>query len=108
TPGRTQQVNFYLVNEALFFVDLPGYGYARAPAAVRERLAGLIEEYLEAGSGLKVAFVLVDARHAPMAADVAMSRWLRARDLPFQVVLTKIDKLSRGTWERTRSRARET
>jgi GTP-binding protein len=105
TPGRTQQVNFFLVNEAFFFVDLPGYGYARAPAEVRERLAELIEEYLEGTDRLAVAFMLVDSRHDPMEADVALSRWLRARGLPFQVVLTKIDKLSRGVWERSRARA---
>lgn len=107
TPGRTQQVHFYLINEALFFVDLPGYGYARAPAAVRERLAGLIEEYLSGRDRLALAFMLVDSRHDPMEADIGLSRWLLARGLPFQVVLTKIDKLSRGAWERTRTRARE-
>jgi GTP-binding protein len=106
TPGRTQQVNFFLINESFYFVDLPGYGYARAPATVRDRLAILIEEYLSKRERLATAFVLVDSRHDPMDSDVAIGRWLQARSLPFQVVLTKIDKLSRGAWERTRSTAR--
>jgi GTP-binding protein len=105
TPGRTQQVNFYLVNEAFYFVDLPGYGYARAPAVVRERFAGLIEDYLSGRERLVAVFQLVDSRHEPMDSDIALSRWLAARGLPFQVVLTKVDKLSRGNWEKTRATA---
>ena len=105
TPGRTQQVNFYLVNEAVFFVDLPGFGYARAPAAVRERFTDLIEEYLSGREKLVEVLQLVDSRHEPMDSDIALSRWLAARGLPFQVVLTKIDKLSRGRWEKSRAAA---
>ncbi len=100
TPGRTQQVHFYLVNEGLFFVDLPGYGYARVPERVRRDLTRLIEEYLTGRERLKVAVLLVDSRHEPMAADVAMGEWLRAREIPFQVVLTKIDKVPRGDRKR--------
>jgi GTP-binding protein len=98
TPGRTQQLNFYLVDESFYFVDLPGYGYARAPAHVRASLTGLIEAYLTGTERLAVAILLVDSRHEPMAADRAMVAWLAARSLNLQVVLTKIDKLPRGQW----------
>jgi GTP-binding protein len=105
TPGRTQQVNFYLVDDSFFFVDLPGYGYARAPARVREKLAELIGLYLEGRERLATAVLLVDARHEPMEPDRAMGAWLKARKTPFELVLTKIDKLPRGRWKGTRDRA---
>jgi len=105
TPGRTQQVFFYLVDDAFFVVDLPGYGYARAPAAVRERLPGLIQAYLTGRDTLAVAILLTDARHEPMKADLEMGDWLKAEGLPFLLVLTKIDKLARGRWEPARQRA---
>ncbi len=105
TPGRTQQVFFYLVDDAFFVVDLPGYGYARAPAAVRERLPDLIEAYLTGRDTLAVAVLLTDARHEPMKADLEMVDWLKAEGLPFLLILTKIDKLARGRWEPARQRA---
>jgi len=105
TPGRTQQVHFYLVNEAVFFVDLPGYGYARAPARLRESLIGLIEDYLTGRDTLALALLLVDSRHEPMPADVDLARWLAARKIPVHVVLTKVDKVPRGRWKQTRERA---
>jgi GTP-binding protein len=105
TPGRTQQVHFYLVNEAFFFVDLPGYGYARAPARVRERFTDLIESYLSDRRTMAVAILLTDARHEPMASDVGMAAWLAARKVAFQVVLTKADKVPRGSWKAMREKA---
>ncbi|HXI03452.1 MAG TPA: ribosome biogenesis GTP-binding protein YihA/YsxC [Candidatus Saccharimonadales bacterium] len=105
TPGRTQQANFYLVDDAFFVVDLPGYGYARAPVRVRERLPEIIEAYLTGRERLAVAVMLVDSRHEPMQADLAMGAWLRAEGLPVQLVLTKIDKLPRGRWRQVQQRA---
>jgi len=105
TPGRTQVVHFHLVNEAFFFVDLPGYGFARAPAQVRERFADLIESYLAGREALVLAVLLTDGRHPPMASDLGMAAWLGAKGIPFAVVLTKIDKLPRGSWERAREEA---
>jgi len=95
TPGRTQQAHFYIVNEGLLLVDLPGYGYARAPARVRSELASIIEAYLEAPRPLALAVLIVDARHDPTELDLGMNAWIRSRDLPVQVVSTKMDKLSR-------------
>lgn len=105
TPGRTQQVHFYLVDDEFFFVDLPGYGFARAPVRVREKLLGLIEEYLASRRRLVAALLLVDSRHEPMEADLAMGAWLTAREVPFLVILTKIDKVPRGRWKSVRERA---
>jgi GTP-binding protein len=105
TPGRTQQVHFYLVDDEFFFVDLPGYGFARAPVRVRERLVGLIEDYLSSRRRLVTAFLLVDARHEPMEADLAMGAWLLANKIPFSLVLTKIDKVPRGRWKAAREGA---
>ena len=95
TPGRTQQAHFYLVNDGLILVDLPGYGYAKAPPRVREELARIIETYLEASRPLALAVLIVDARHEPSGQDQGMNAWMRSRDLPVQVVSTKMDKLSR-------------
>ncbi|HZN55742.1 MAG TPA: ribosome biogenesis GTP-binding protein YihA/YsxC [Candidatus Polarisedimenticolaceae bacterium] len=95
TPGRTQTVNFYRVNSAHFFIDLPGYGYARAPKAVRERWGPMVEGLLERRRGsIALAIVLVDARHEPGDLDRTMLDWLVDRDIPRIVVGVKADKLS--------------
>jgi GTP-binding protein len=96
TPGRTREIHFYLVNDRLYFVDLPGYGYARVPRPVREEWRGLVEAYLEGASGPDLAVVLVDARREPADTDHELVDWLRSRGIAAQVVLTKIDKLPRG------------
>src|SRR5512139_2140478 len=95
TPGRTQTVNFYRVNGSHYFVDLPGYGYARAPKAIREQWGPMVEGFLERRRrAVAAAVVLVDARHAPSELDATMLRWLVDRDIPSVVVGVKADKLS--------------
>jgi len=95
TPGRTQSVNFYLVNDALHFVDLPGYGFAQAPEAVRASWRGLIEGFLERRTPeIAVALLIVDARHEPSDLDTVMRDWLEDRAIPYVIAATKIDKLS--------------
>jgi len=95
TPGRTQTVNFYRVNRAHFFVDLPGYGYARAPKNVREQWGPMVEGFLERRrEAIALAIVLVDARHEPSGLDRTMLTWLVDRDIPRIVVGVKADKLS--------------
>jgi len=95
TPGRTQTVNFYSVNRAHYFVDLPGYGYARAPKSVREQWGPMVESFLERhGTTIALAIVLVDARHEPSDLDRTMLTWLVERDIPRIVVGVKADKLS--------------
>jgi GTP-binding protein len=95
TPGRTQTVNFYRVNRTHFFVDLPGYGYARAPKSVREQWGPMVEGFLERRrEAIALAIVLVDARHDPSSLDQTMLTWLVDRDIPRIVVGVKADKLS--------------
>ena len=100
-PGKTQALNFYRVNDDFFLVDLPGYGYAKVPEAMRDAWAGLIEWYLGASGGVRAVVHLVDARHEPTAHDLRMVGYLAEIGLPTLVVLTKIDKLKRS--ERARS-----
>jgi GTP-binding protein len=95
TPGRTQTVNFYRVNRVHFFVDLPGYGYARAPKIIREQWGPMVEGFLERRrEAIALAIVLVDARHEPSDLDRTMLAWLVDRDIPRIVVGVKADKLS--------------
>ena len=95
TPGKTQALNFYRVNDDFFLVDLPGYGYARAPEATREGWARLIEWYLSESGQVRGVVHLVDARHAPTAHDRTMVAYLAGLGLPTLIVLTKTDKLKR-------------
>ena len=106
TPGRTQQAHFYSINENLLFVDLPGYGFARAPASVRSELAEIIESYLTATRPLALAVLIIDSRHEPTDRDVGMYKWMGEHGLPIQVVSTKIDKLSRQEQKRSLARSR--
>jgi GTP-binding protein len=93
TPGRTRAINFFLVNDRVYFVDLPGYGYARVPLPVREQWKGLVESYLEAPGRPDLSIHLVDARHEPTDMDLELLEYLRAREIPYRVVLTKADKI---------------
>jgi len=96
TPGKTQALNFYRVNDDFFLVDLPGYGYARVPGATRDTWAELIEWYLGEGGRLKGVVHLVDARHPPTKHDHRMVEYLSELGVPTLIVLTKIDKLKRS------------
>lgn len=92
-PGKTQTLNFYDVEDQLYFVDVPGYGYAKVSKKERERFGKMIEEYLTQRSQLRGVIQLVDGRHKPTADDVAMYQWLAYYNLPTLVVATKIDKI---------------
>jgi len=96
SPGRTQTINFFLINDRIYFVDLPGYGYAKVPKAVKEKWRVMIEGYLRDRDQLKLALMLVDSRMRPMESDVMMKEWLDHHAIPNAVVLTKIDKISRS------------
>lgn len=93
-PGKTRLVNLYCMNEAFFLVDLPGYGFARAPKQEKEKWAAMIEGYLENSENLRRVFQLVDLRHTPTQEDQMMVEYLRHYDIPFTVIATKADKLS--------------
>lgn len=96
TPGRTQMLNFFAINEALHFVDLPGYGFARAPRAVREKWQPMIRDYLGRRQNLKAVVWLLDSRREPSKEDLQFLDWLEEAERPTIPVVTKIDKLSRN------------
>ncbi|MDH3271631.1 MAG: ribosome biogenesis GTP-binding protein YihA/YsxC [Gemmatimonadota bacterium] len=107
TPGKTQALNFYSVNDEFFLVDLPGYGFARVPVAIRDSWARLIEWYLGESGAVQGVVHLVDARHEPTEHDLTMVSYLAKLGLPTLVVLTKIDKLKRSERAESIRRARE-
>lgn len=96
TPGRTQLLNFFAVNDRLHVVDLPGYGFARAPRAVRERWQPMVRGYLEGRANLRGVVWLLDARREPSSEDLEFLDWLEAAGRPTIPVVTKVDKLSRN------------
>jgi GTP-binding protein len=105
TPGKTQALNIYRVNDDFFLVDLPGYGYARVPEATRKTWSELIEWYLGASGKVRGVVHLVDSRHAPTKHDLWMVSYLEELGLPSLVVLTKVDKLKKAELEHSWSRA---
>ena len=100
TPGKTQQLNFYRVNDELYLVDLPGYGYVQGGGPLRRRLGKLTETYLHHREQLRAVVQIVDARHGPNEADLLMIDWLQANLKSFLLVFTKADKLSRAKLDR--------
>jgi len=95
TPGRTQSANFYRINDAIWFVDLPGYGFAKTPVAVRGAWRPLVEGVLRRRRGrFALGVLVVDARHGFTELDVTMGQWLEDRELRYLVLGTKADKLS--------------
>lgn len=98
-PGKTATINFYKL-EDIYFVDLPGYGYAKVSKSEKERWSGLIEGYLGADRDIRLVFMLIDMRHAPTKDDVQMVNYLIDTEMPFVIVLTKADKLNRSEREK--------
>ena len=94
TPGRTQLINFFLINDAFYFVDLPGYGYARVPRDVKKHWGPMVEKYLATRANLVLSILITDSRHGPTELDLLMKEWLEARGKPFIIIATKADKLS--------------
>ena len=92
-PGKTQTVNFFLVNNIFYLVDVPGYGYARVSKSLKETFGKMIEEYLTKRENLKRAFLLVDYRHEPTQDDCLMYQFLKAYNIKVCVIATKMDKL---------------
>ncbi|QTA37832.1 YihA family ribosome biogenesis GTP-binding protein [Thermosipho ferrireducens] len=93
-PGKTRSINFYLINNKFYFVDLPGYGYAKASISERERWKKIIENYFKSRKwNIKILFVLIDGRHELQKNDKVLIEWLKSLEIPFCVVLTKMDKL---------------
>lgn len=95
-PGKTQYLNYYFINKDYYFVDLPGYGFAKVPKEVKATWGKMIERYLRERGNLKAVIQLVDIRHEPSNEDLAMYQWLKHYQVPAVVVATKADKISRG------------
>lgn len=106
TPGRTQEINFFTLGESHYLVDLPGYGYAEAPVAVVKQWQALLKAYLSGRATLRRAFVLIDARHGAKAVDAEIMTLLDKAAVPFQVVLTKADKVRRTDLDASLARTR--
>lgn len=102
-PGKTQTLNFYDVEDKLYFVDVPGYGYAKVSKAQREAFGVMIEEYITSRKQLRGVISLVDARHEPSEDDSSMYEWLHYYNIPILVVATKSDKISRGKFNKAES-----
>ncbi len=96
TPGRTQTINFFLINQTFYLVDLPGYGYAKVPPQIRAQWGPMVEKYLKERNTLKGVVQLVDIRHAPTQQDLQLCQWLQYYGIPFGIVATKCDKISKN------------
>ncbi len=94
-------INFFLINDGIYFVDLPGYGYAKVSKTVKETWGGMIEDYLRDREQLKLVVMLVDSRMPPTESDKTMKTWLDHHQIPSTVVLTKADKISRNQLNQT-------
>ncbi len=96
TPGKTRLINYFLINDRFFFVDIPGYGFARVSKKERDDWGRLIEAYLTQTPYIAMVFQLIDIRHDPTENDRQMLQWLQHQQLPFRILLTKADKLSKN------------
>ncbi|MGO0959945.1 ribosome biogenesis GTP-binding protein YihA/YsxC [Clostridioides difficile] len=100
TPGKTRTINFYLINNEFYFVDIPGYGYAKIAKSEKEKWGGIMERYLESRQELCSIFLLVDIRHEPTADDKLMYEWIKHFGYNCVVIATKADKISRGQYQK--------
>jgi GTP-binding protein len=107
-PGKTQTLNYYLINQDLYFVDLPGYGYAKVSKTKREQWGKFIENYILNRETLKLILLLVDLRHPPSKDDQAMYEWLVHSEVPVFVIATKADKIPKSRWQKHMKIVKET
>ncbi len=103
-PGKTRLVNYFLINDRFYFIDLPGYGFAQVSHAEKEQWGKLIESYLKETPYVAVVFLLLDIRHEPSAQDRQMLEWLNHFQIPYTIILTKADKLSKSQSLRQRAK----
>lgn len=95
-PGKTQTINFYNINENLYFVDLPGYGYAKVSQSIKEKWGKMIENYLHTSKQLRTVFLLIDIRHDPSVNDRNMYEWIKYQGYEPVIIATKLDKIKRS------------
>ena len=99
-PGKTQKLNFYLINNYFYLVDAPGYGYAKVNKQLKNKFGLIMEDYLEARENLKMVFMLIDFRHKPTEDDVLMYKYLKHYEIPVSIVCTKLDKVKKNAHEK--------
>ncbi|MEH7010554.1 ribosome biogenesis GTP-binding protein YihA/YsxC [Neobacillus niacini] len=107
-PGKTQTLNFYLINEILHFVDVPGYGYAKVSKSERAAWGKMIETYITSREQLRAVVLIVDLRHPPTQDDIMMYDFLKHYEIPCIVIATKADKIPRGKWQKYLKVTKET
>jgi len=107
-PGKTQTLNFFIINEMMHFVDVPGYGYAKVSKTERAAWGKMIETYLTSREQLKAALLIVDLRHPPTKDDVMMYNFFKHYEIPCIVIATKADKIPRGKWQKHLKVTKET
>ena len=107
-PGKTQTLNFYLINDSFYLVDAPGYGYARVNKQLKEKFGLIMEDYLEGRENLKKVFMLIDFRHKPTKDDLMMYNYLRHYNIPVTIVATKVDKISKNKQDKYKKVLKET
>lgn len=99
-PGKTQTLNFYLVNDFFYLVDAPGYGFAKVSKQLKEKFGLIMENYLESRENLKMVFMLIDFRHKPTEDDVMMYNYLKHYNIPVSIICTKVDKIGKSNHDK--------
>lgn len=99
-PGKTQTLNFYIINEIMYFVDVPGYGFAKVSKSERDAWGKMIETYITLRKTLKAVIQLIDIRHEPTKDDITMYEWLKHHEMPVIIIATKADKIPKGKWQK--------
>lgn len=107
-PGKTQTLNFYLINDYFYLVDAPGYGFAKVSKQLKEKFGLIMEEYLKSRDNLKMVFMLIDFRHKPTEDDVMMYDYLKYYNVPVSIICTKVDKVSKNSREKNISQITKT
>ncbi len=103
TPGKTQTLNFFLINDEFYIVDVPGYGFARVSKKLKNKFGMIIEDYLESRHNLRNVFMLVDFRHKPTSDDVMMYNFLKYYNIPVTIVATKADKVKKSMYDKNKN-----
>lgn len=107
-PGKTQTLNFYLINDLFYLVDVPGYGFAKVSKKLKNKFGMIIEDYLKERDNLKMVFMLVDFRHKPTDDDVLMYNYLKYYNIPVTIIATKSDKVSKNSYDKNKKIIKDT
>lgn len=99
-PGKTQTLNFYLINDFFYLVDAPGYGFAKVNKQLKDKFGLIMESYLESRKNLKMVFMLIDFRHKPTEDDILMYNYLKHYNIPVSIICTKVDKVSKNAQQK--------